>query len=159
MRGWKKFRSIRWMGSACSKGSNSLRSPTPSTPSTPSTPWRLSPAPRCASRWPPAPHPRDVRAADARSPYLAALPRLYVDFDANTSLQNEHGHTFSSSLSDGSTYNSLPLRILTGVSSMCDDVKQREIRTLDGSSDDAVICRPAGSKSGNRGDSASMGWH
>lgn len=107
------FHSFHWLrskGSSSSTGSNSPtlprfprfpRFPTRSTLSTPSTP---SLAPRCASRWPPAPRPRDARAAHARSAYLAAPLRLYVDSDANTSLQNAHGHTFSSSLSDGSTF-------------------------------------------------------
>lgn len=125
--GWKKRHSIHSMdehsihsfhsphslGSSSSTGSNSQtlprfprfpRFPTRSTLSTPSTPSTPSLAPRCASRWPPAPRPRDARAARARSAYLTAPLRLYVDSDANTSLQNEHGHTFSSSLSDGSTF-------------------------------------------------------
>ena len=102
--------SIHSLGSSSSTGSNSQtlprfpRFPTPSTPSTLSTRSTPSLAPRCASRWPPAPCPRDARAARARSAYLTAPLRLYVDSDANTSLQNEHGHTFSSSLSDGSTF-------------------------------------------------------
>lgn len=105
--------SLHSMGSSSSTGSNSQtlprfprfpRFPTRSTLSTPSTPSTPSLAPRCASRWPPAPRPRDARAARARSAYLTAPLRLYVDSDANTSLQNEHGHTFSSSLSDGSTF-------------------------------------------------------
>lgn len=95
-----RFHSVHSGSSPHWPSSNGSKSSTLSTPGL---------SPHCAARSPPAPRPRDARAADARPAYLAAPPRRYVDSDANTSLQNEHGHTFSRSLSDGSTFYTRPI--------------------------------------------------
>ena len=130
---------------------------TPSTLSTLSTSWL---APHSAARWPPAPYPHNVRAADALPAWLAALPSLLHGLRReDLAAERARPHLVQLAQRRQHLLHSISSLARTGVSSMCDDVKQREIRTLNWSSEFAIACRSAGSRSGNSGENASIGWH